>query len=157
MNGKMKNLIIILGMFVLFTGLGIFFVKKFRELGRISEEVEEYLVVHYLDLIQRQEYAEAYELLGPAFHDSVSQLAFEDSHKKHFADLGKLEKWKYTTSDHEYNLFSQESIIGVRYILTFEKGQAHVVYRVNLNAKPRRIDEILGTTGSSDFLAPGIW
>jgi len=153
----MKEKLIMLAIFIVMGAVFVFLVMKFKELGQESAEIEENLLIPYMSLIQRQDYDEAYELLGPTYQGSESKADFAAAHKKHVQELGRLLSWEYLDLEHGYDPSTEESTLGLRYTLTFEKGQAFVIYRASPDTQPVRIVEILGTTGPSDSMKHEIW
>ena len=154
---KKKVFIIILVVVSVAAIIG-FIVHSMREVTRTADEIHKSVGMQYLELLKGQDYEKAYdECLADVLKKDVAKSEFIAQHQNHVAKYGPLESWKQTTYQHEANLFSSESLIGMLYVLSYKERDIFVIYKIDASNKPFQIQEIFGSADTSDSIKPGVW
>jgi len=140
------------------TGLGWFFYRGMSRFTDTADAISDSLIARYVGLLEAGEYGEAWSTcLAPSLQGQVSQQDFVAAQAARAEEHGPLTGWTQTTYQHEANLFSRESELGVRGVLHYERRDVFVQYKVDLGADPPLIHQAFGSEGSSGTLSEGTW
>ena len=122
--------------------------------ARISGDV----ITRYVRLLESGDYEQAWETcLDERYRKETSLAAFAHAHAERVKAFGALEGFEEKDYQHEANLFSSESLIGINGILHYANRDVFVTYKVDSAVEPFLILETIGGAERSDFLSSGIW
>ena len=154
----MRKVLIGIAVAAAVVALLVFIYIQMRDVTRRASAISGGLITRYVGLLVDGAYEEAYDTcLAERYQGATSRSAFVAAHKAHFQEYGPLAGWEETIYEPEYDLFSGESVIGIRGILHYANRDVFVSYKVDSLAKPYRIREIFGSPGTSTSLSAGIW
>lgn len=154
----MKNVIIAVLVGIAVAALGVFIYTRMKAVTVLAAAISDDVVARYVRLVVSRRYDEAYDsCLSAEYQKKTSRSVFVAAHREHVEKYGMLVGWKETHYQHEANLFSSESLIGLNGILNYANRDVFVLYKVVSTAKPYRIGEIFGSPGTSTSLSSGIW
>ena len=154
----MKGLLIALLVVGVLGAIVFFIVRGIRRTTATAAAMHDDLMEPYLVLLQAEKYDEAYDTcLSDELRQQISREEFVAAHRDRCQTHGPLQSWRHTTIDHEANLFESETRLGLRYRLTYEKRDIHVLYMSVSGKLPYRIVELLGSEGSESTMKSGVW
>jgi hypothetical protein len=154
----LKKILIVVATLGAVLALGLFIWSSMRAVTARADAISQDVIARYVDLIQRGRYREAWDsCLAKTLQEATPVEAFVAAHEAHARELGDLEGWEQTRYDHEADLFSSESLIGIRGVLSYARRDAFVLYQVDSSVEPYRIQAIFGSTGASTSLSEGTW
>ena len=154
----MKNIVIVILVVVGVGALIAFVIHKMRQTTKTAEAIHQGVGSDYLELLKSQDFETAYDsCLADSLKADLTQQRFVEQHRARVAEFGGLQSWMQTRYEHEANLFTSESLIGLRYVLSYEKRDIFTRYGVDSSVQPFRIQEFLGSPDTTDSLSPGVW
>jgi len=139
-------------------GLVVFIWTGISAFSEQADAISDDVIARYVGFLQSGQYGEAYDsCLAETLKEATTRAEFVATHAAHTREYGDLTGWKQTTYDHEANLFSSESLVGVHGVLSYANRDVFVLYKVDAAAEPYRIQEILGSPDTRHSLSHGIW
>ena len=154
----MKKVLIGIAVGAAVVALLVFIFVQMRETTRRASAISGGLLSRYVGLLRDGAYEEAYDTcLAERYQRATSRSAFVAAQRAHVEEYGPLKGWEETIYEPEYDLFSGESVIGIRGILHYANKDVFVSYKVDSLVKPYRIRRIFGSPGTSTSLSEGIW
>ncbi len=154
----MKRILIVVAVVGAVVALIVFIFSSMKAVTAQAEAISNDVITRYVGLLESGQYSEAYDsCLAASFQETTTRVEFVSAHAAHAAEYGSLSGWEQTTYEHEANLFSSESLIGIRGVLSYANRDVFVLYKVDSNVMPYRIVEILGSPGASTTLSHGVW
>lgn len=157
MNDTTAALIVLAVLAVLGAG-GYWVYGQMRGVAKVGDDISDQLVTRYVSLVQAGRYDEAWEgCLDDTARAAVPQAQFARVHADRVQRWGALTGFRRTTVEHIADLGGEETLVGVRAVLTYERRDVFVSYRVASARQPYRIRASFGSEGRSDSLSEGIW
>jgi len=154
----MKNVLIGVTIAIVVIALIVFIYIKMKAVTERAATISEDVIARYVGLLQSGRYEEAYDTcLSENFRKKTSKAQFVTAHKARVDKFGALQGWKETDYQHEANLFTSESLIGINGILSYANREVFVLYKVDSAIQPYLIMEIAGSIGTSTSLSQGSW
>jgi len=154
----MKNtLIAVLGVITV-AALIAFIYTQMKGVADRAATISEEVVTPYVGLLRDARYEDAWNCcLSDGYKAQVSLAEFTAAQAAHVQNHGPLRGWREGNVQHEADLFSSESLIGLNGVLEYEERDVFVLYKVDSAAEPLRIMQVFGSPDRSDSLSEGIW
>ena len=138
--------------------LGLFIVRGLRETMATASAIHDGVIKPYLEFLKQEQFEQAYEAcLSDGLKQQVPREAFVAAHRARVAEHGQLEGWRDTTISHEAGVTEDVTLVGLRYVLSYERRDVHVLYLSDADQQPYKLVRLLGSEGGSRTLGPGIW
>jgi len=154
----MKNGLIAIVVVVAVVALAVFVYRGMKSVVDRGRAISDDVITRYVGHIKAGRYDEAWSgCLSDGYRKGVTLAEFSAAHDAHKQDHGALKGWRQIDYQHEANLFTDESLIGINAVLEYENRDVFVLYKVDSAVLPYRIVQIFGSPGRSDSLSEGIW
>lgn len=154
----MKTKLVGLAVALAVIGLVYFMATSIRAVAQRGTEITEGVVTRYVGLLQEEKYGEAWDCcLAASYQQHTPREAFAAAHAARRRSFGALERWTATDYQHEADLLSDESLIGINAVLHYAERDVFVLYKVDSVVEPLRIQATLGSAGTSTMLSSGSW
>ncbi len=154
----MKNVIIGIVVAIAVIALIVFIYTQMKAVVERASAISQDVISRYVGLIEVGKYEEAYDsCLSDKYMKGTTRAEFVAEHTARKEEYGPLKGWTETKYQHEANLFTSESLIGINAILHYENRDVFALYKVDSAVEPYRIREIFGSVGTSTSLSRGIW
>lgn len=137
---------------------GFFAIRGIRSVAARGDAITQGLINRYVGLLQQGQVEAAWaDCVSEGLQGSVTHSEFARAHEARAQEYGALQGWTQTDYQHEANLFSKESVIGINGVLHYERRDVFVLYKVDPDVQPYRIQQMFGSAGSSTMMSEGIW
>lgn len=138
--------------------LGWFIFRQMSAVVATADAISADVVAPYVGHLKAGQFDEAWDsCLAEPLQLNTPRAAFVAAHAARVEQYGPLAAWTQTTYQHEANLFTDESAIGIRGVLHYERRDVFVLYMVDSKVEPYRIQQIFGSDHGSSTLSEGTW